>query len=245
MDAILAFHAIESSSSVLAYSAEDLRVLIGGLLDDGVAVVTLDELRRNPASSQHRVVLTFDDGFRSVHQNAVPVVREFGVPAVVYVVSEWVGKNNRWPGQPESIETFDLMTWSQLGDCLEAGFEVGCHTANHVYLGRLEGDRWEEELGASRGRLEQELGQRVKHFSYPYGSLSGEAVRQVGQRYETAVTTDLRYCEGYRERPHMLPRLDCYYLQRPARFRPLFGLRTRSYLKGRALLRKVRRWGKA
>lgn len=54
-------------------------------------VVSLDEALRQHASGRiepNQVVLTFDDGLYNFYSAALPVLREFGVPATVYVVSE-------------------------------------------------------------------------------------------------------------------------------------------------------------
>ncbi|MFL6675151.1 MAG: polysaccharide deacetylase family protein [Massilia sp.] len=42
------------------------------------------------------VCITFDDGYRSVHDLALPVLREFGLPATVFVTSGHVGQGNMW-----------------------------------------------------------------------------------------------------------------------------------------------------
>lgn len=42
------------------------------------------------------VCITFDDGYRSVHDLALPVLREFGLPATVFVTSGYVGQGSMW-----------------------------------------------------------------------------------------------------------------------------------------------------
>jgi peptidoglycan/xylan/chitin deacetylase (PgdA/CDA1 family) len=42
------------------------------------------------------VCITFDDGYRSVHELALPVLEEFGLPATVFVTSGHVGQGNMW-----------------------------------------------------------------------------------------------------------------------------------------------------
>jgi peptidoglycan/xylan/chitin deacetylase (PgdA/CDA1 family) len=42
------------------------------------------------------VCITFDDGYRSVHDLALPVLREFGLPATVFVTTGHLGESNMW-----------------------------------------------------------------------------------------------------------------------------------------------------
>ena len=91
----------------------------------------------------------------------------------------------------------------------------------------------------SAERLAERFGQAPVHFAYPYGRYAARDPARVARHYRTAVTTDMRALDGSREL-HRLPRIDAYYLRHAARHLPLFGGRTRRYLRLRALLRAVR-----
>lgn len=245
MDAILTFHSIDESGSVLSFAPDDLRRLLEGLLAEGVSFVDPGELLEPPAGADplpHRVALTFDDGIVSVHREAAPLLAEFGVPAVLYPVSDWVGRTNAWPGQPADAPRFELMSWDTLRELVAAGMTIGCHTANHPHLADGAVVDWERELDASRARLEDELGVEVRHFAYPYGTHGDDAVAQVAPRFTTAVTTELGYLPSADSGrlPHRLPRLDTYYLRDPDRRLPLFGAATRRYLAARGVARRLR-----
>ena len=238
MDAIFTFHSIDGRGSVLSYPPDDLRRLVEGLLVDGVRLVPLAEILRAPPDAHPRAALTFDDGFRSVHAQALPILDDLGTPATVYVVSDRVGRDNRWPGQGK-VPSLPLLSWSELAELRDAGFAIGSHTANHVRLDRLPEPEWKRELEDSRAALADGLGTDVRHFAYPYGVYDRRVLRRVGELYDTAVTTDMRFLPEVRE-PHRLPRIDVYYLRDPARRRPVFGARTRRYLAVRAFLRELR-----
>lgn len=238
MDAIFTFHSIDVRGSVLSYAPDDLRRLAEGLLTEGVRLVPLDVLLDPAPEGPPRAALTFDDGFRSVHSEALPVLDELGVPATVYVVSDRVGGDNRWPGQGK-VPRFELLSWSELAELRDAGFAIGCHTANHVRLDRLAEAEWGRELEDSKRVLADELGTDVRHFAYPYGAYDRRVLQRVSELYDTAVTTEMRFLPESRE-PHRLPRIDTYYLRDPARRLPVFGARTRRYLAARAFLRDLR-----
>lgn len=239
MDAILTFHSIDSRGSVLSYAPAALRRLLEGLLEDGVDIVSLEELVADEKGSHDRVVLTFDDGIRSVARDALPLLARYRLPATLYVVSSWVGRSNRWPSQIAGAPTFELMSWDELKQWRDAGLAIGCHTASHPHLPELPESEWEHELDGSRTMLESELKIDAEHFAYPYGDDSPAVAERVGRVFKTAVTTDMRFVTGSDQR-HQLPRIDAYYLRAPERVRPLFGRRTRFYLQLRASLRGLR-----
>ncbi len=95
------------------------------------------------------------------------------------------------------------------------------------------------ELADCRALLEEKLGTPVKHFAYPYGSYDRTSVTAVQQVYDSAVTTDMGFV-GSGAAPHLLPRIDMYYLKSPAARSPLFGSATRRYLYFRKVIRKLR-----
>lgn len=142
------------------------------------------------AAARSRVALTIDDGFRSVHALALPVLARHGFRAMLYLVADRLGERNDWEIEQGEVAA-PLMTPSEVREWLAAGNRIGSHTLTHPWLTRLAPDRAREEISASRRRLEDAFGVPVKDFCYPYGDWNPavrEWVREAG--YETAVTTD-------------------------------------------------------
>lgn len=242
MDAILTFHAIDDGDSVLSFPPADLEALLGRLLADGVAIVPLEALIVPPRAAGHRVALTFDDGLLSVHDKALPILQRLRLPAVVYVVSDWVGRTNRWPSQPATAPEMPLMDWVQIRALVDAGVQLGAHGATHAPLTGLGRAERNAELRRCREVLEETLHVPIPHFAYPYGAHDPDTAADVGRHFRTAVTTRMRYLRGH-EDPLHLPRLDAYYLRGRRARASLFARPTRLYLGLRAGLRRVRRAG--
>lgn len=238
MDAIFTFHSIDPSPLLLSYSRDDFEMFLDALAEERVRIVPLAELLEPASDGVHRAVLTFDDGLLTVRAAALPILLRRAVPATAYVVSDWVGRTNRWPSQPRAVPCLALMTWTHLRELRDAGIRIGSHSASHRPLRQLDEPSWDEELRGSRARLEDELQVAVSDFAYPYGHRDAEAVRRVRAVYATAVTSDLGFASG--AAPHLLPRIDTYYLRSPRRHAPVFGPRTRAYLALRAMLRRIR-----
>ncbi len=141
------------------------------------------------SSGERRVFLTFDDGFRDVFENALPVLEQHRFCGIEFLVSGLVGRTNEWQ-QREGDVVEPLMDDSQVRDWLAAGHEIGSHTQTHPHLTQLSPAVAREEISASRKALEDRFGVVIEHFCYPYGDWN-EAVRDlvIAAGYQTACTT--------------------------------------------------------
>ena len=124
-----------------------------------------------------RVVgLTFDDGYRNVYRNAMPILLENGFTATNYFVVNQLGGGNAWD-YDKGIAHSDLMSTEEMRDWARNGMEAGSHTLDHPYLPKLADAEAREQVAASRDALQQLLGESVTAFCYPYG---GEDARLRG-----------------------------------------------------------------
>jgi peptidoglycan/xylan/chitin deacetylase (PgdA/CDA1 family) len=142
------------------------------------------------AGPQRRIFLTFDDGFKDVFDHAFPILLERRVSALLFLVSDLLGKTNEWQQRMGDIRE-PLMDEAQVRDWLAAGQEIGAHTKSHPRLTQLAPAAAREEIGGCKKSLEDRFGLPIKHFCYPYGDWN-ESVRDLvcEAGYQTACTTD-------------------------------------------------------
>ena len=135
------------------------------------------------------VGITFDDGYRNVYQNALPVLQEVGFTATNYFVVRQLDGGNAWD-YDEGVAHSDLMSEDEMRKWAQHGMEVGSHTLNHARLTALPEAEALEEIQGSRSELEQILGEAVTAFCYPYGA-ENDKVREVARQagYTNATTT--------------------------------------------------------
>jgi peptidoglycan/xylan/chitin deacetylase (PgdA/CDA1 family) len=240
--AVLTYHTIDDSGSVLATAPRLFAEQMGILARSGVQVVPLAEIPRlltaKPGGAP-AVALTFDDGFMSVYEHALPALGRYRFPATVFVVSDYCGRTNSWPSQPAHLAGQRLLGWDQLREMIHEGLAAGCHTGTHPDLRHLPSrDRLEEVAGA-KSRIEDALGVPVSSFAYPYGSFDPEIRALVGAHFSLACTTTLGFV-AHDSDPFALERLDMYYLRTTALLARLFAPSVGGYIRLRRIFRDLR-----
>ena len=240
--AILTYHSLDHSGSVLSTPpgtfAEQMRVLF----ELGVPVVGLNELRqavRGASAAQDLVAVTFDDGFRSVYEHALPVLQRYGFPATVFLVTNYCGRTNGWPTQPIHVERRALFGWAEVKEMSRAGIGFGSHTRTHPDLTTLAGRQAKEELVASKQTIEDAIGRPVEALAYPYGACDARVKHLAQAHFRLACSTRLGLL-GSGSDLFALERLDMYYLRGPVLLRRLFSGGLGTYLCLRRALRACR-----
>lgn len=237
MKAIISFHSIDGSGSVLSYAQNSFVTLLNELERSNLPVLTLDELLTH--GTKRGVSITFDDGMQSVFTTALPVLRDHQLPAHLFLTTSTVGASNQWQGQPAHAPVFEMLNWEQLGHLHEAGFRIECHTHTHPDIRQLNTAAIEEECSTADAAIEKAVGRRPKYFAYPYGYQIKRVREFIGRRYKAAVTTELGLL-GKSADLASLPRLDSYYLHGNWICRNLDSTASRLYLSFRSRLRSIR-----
>lgn len=158
----------------------------------GVTVMSMSDaaraLKGEIAMPRRAAVLTFDDGARNFRENALPILEEYGFPAIVYAIAGMVGGTADWLSEAGHAAA-PLMDWQELRDIRARGIEIGSHSLHHIRLGEQDTATQIREIGESRTILEQGLGAEVAHMCYPYGSHGLETVEATAAAgYRTGVT---------------------------------------------------------
>ncbi len=170
---------------------------------------------------RRQICLTFDDGYASVHQEALPLLRGQGFQAIVFLVADRIGGSNDWDVVIGEKPTA-LMDRVQIEEWMQAGQEIGGHTLSHPSLVRLTPSEALREIVDGKKKLEDLFGRSIDHFSYPYGDWNPrirDFVAEAG--YRTACTVE-RGVNGPGADPFLLRRIMA--CRPPRTLRTLFGL---------------------
>lgn len=122
------------------------------------------------------VLFTFDDGFASFADHAWPELQQSGTPAVVFVITQYVGRRANWDWPLPGRRPLHL-DWPALRELVAQGVTIGSHAATHRDLRRLSDAELRVELHGTRAQLEEVLGARVASVAYPFGRFDARVAR--------------------------------------------------------------------
>jgi peptidoglycan/xylan/chitin deacetylase (PgdA/CDA1 family) len=181
---VLCYHAVSRDwQSPLAVRPEQLEEQLDFLVRRGYRGATFTEAVTAPPT-RRTLAVTFDDGFRSVIEEAAPILDGLGLRATVFVPTRWPEDGGpmtwsgieHWASGPHQHELASL-SWPELRSLADAGWEVGSHTHSHPHLPELDDRRLLDELTRSRLECEQRLGLPCRSIAYPYGERDRRVVR--------------------------------------------------------------------
>jgi peptidoglycan/xylan/chitin deacetylase (PgdA/CDA1 family) len=166
----------------------------------GYTPVSLDAVRDHYVHGTQlpprAVLITFDDGYRDNLENALPVLRRHGYPAVVFVPIGFLDDGRPLPHE-ESLRMLGIrnetLGWDELAELEAAGIRIESHGIGHRPVSELEPAEAAREIALSKLRLEERLGREVEAFAFVKGSLAdyrpehASLVQQAG--YKLAFTS--------------------------------------------------------
>lgn len=199
---ILMYHVVESPPTDAPYpglyvSRSDFAGQMKWLALNGYHAVTQRDVwnhwHRGRALPPKPVVISFDDGYRSVVEAALPVLRKHSWPGVLNLTV----RNLRVSG---GLTQFDVRT------LLTNGWELASHSVTHPDLTGLDDRSLAREVAGSRTRLRSRFGVAVDFFCYPSGSYDERVIRAVRSAGYLGATTTI---EGFAlpGRPYELRRI--------------------------------------
>ncbi|MGI8478363.1 MAG: polysaccharide deacetylase family protein [Gaiellaceae bacterium] len=176
---------------------DEQMTLLGEL---GYVTVSLDAVLehyvRGAPLPPKAVLLTFDDGYRDNLENALPILRRHGYPAVLFVPIGFLDDTRPLPHE-ESLRLLGIrnetVDWGELAALEAGGVRIESHGIGHRPLSELEPAEATREIALSKLRLEERLGREVEAFAFVKGSLAdyrpehASLVQQAG--YKLAFTS--------------------------------------------------------
>jgi peptidoglycan/xylan/chitin deacetylase (PgdA/CDA1 family) len=121
------------------------------------------------------VLITFDDGYRDNLENALPVLRRYGYPAVLFVPIGFLDDGKPLPHE-EPLRLLgvrnDTIGWDDLAELESGGMRIESHGIGHRPLSQLEPAEAAREIALSKLRLEEWLGREIEAFAFVEGSLA-------------------------------------------------------------------------
>lgn len=174
---------------------ERLESQLKWLKDNGYTVIPLKEAvaylqGKRDTLPPKSVVITADDGWKSVYTYMLPLAKKYNVPVTLFIYPQTIssGKN--------------AMTWDELKELEQTGlFDVQSHTYWHPNFKqqkkKMSPSNYEKfvqtQLGNSKKVLEEKMGHKITLLAWPFGIYDDFLEQQAEKAgYTMAFTIDAR-----------------------------------------------------
>lgn len=142
--------------------------------------ITFVDLLASTAIPENSIIITFDDGYESLLDYAIPAMLDLGFKGVIFIPVQYIGKYNDWDVQYGRFR-FKHLNNRQLVELKEQGFEIGSHAQSHRLLTHLKKDELKHEINESKKHLETIIQSEITAISYPFGRFTQEIIKQSRQ----------------------------------------------------------------
>lgn len=154
---------------------------LGYLVKAGYHVISLAQvvefLGSGVMPAPKPMVITFDDGYQCIYEEAFPLLLEQGFSATVFLVGSGIGATNEWEQAIGDVAE-PMMDCQQIQEMMAHGMEFASHTWYHRHLTQIPLGEARREIADSKTELEDMSGKPIRFFSYPYGEYD-QAIRDL------------------------------------------------------------------
>jgi peptidoglycan/xylan/chitin deacetylase (PgdA/CDA1 family) len=179
------------------------------LSDHGYSTINLAEAAqylRNGPPPKKCAVITFDDGYNDFYCHAFPTLSRYHFAATVFLPTAYIGT------RPIRFRGKECLTWNEIRELRNHGVRFGSHTVTHPQLSSLDAAGVRSEIVNSKQALEENMGEQVDSFSYPF-AFPEENTSFVRMLRDTLI--DAGYHQGVSTRIGTAhPKEDPYFLRR-------------------------------
>ncbi|MET4693077.1 polysaccharide deacetylase family protein [Endozoicomonas lisbonensis] len=168
-------HVSEDTPRSTSVTPDRLKQHLDYLDDNGFTVKSIvdvvNSVRDGRPLPDKTVVITFDDAYKSIYENAFPLLKEKGYPFTVFVAIEPVDKGYH-----------QFLSWDQLREMGKHGATIANHSITHSHMVVKHPDetrqQWvnrnRDEILKTEARIKEKTGQSVKLFAWPFGEANPE-----------------------------------------------------------------------
>lgn len=183
---ILMYHEIDTPSGPwkeLYVEPETFAQQLDWLGTNGYSTVGLadvyDHWFKEKPLPEKPIVLSFDDGYRSMYDTVLPLLLAREMQATFFLY-------------PSKFNTPTGLTPEMVADLANNGMEIGSHTSTHKDLTKISANQLEKELVDSKNYLQEVTGKPIDFLCYPAGRFNEQVIQESKKAgYLAAVTTQM------------------------------------------------------
>lgn len=174
---ILMYHGVRDDAwgyEAMFLNVNDFKDHMNYLKENGYTPIFLSEIEE-ANKYEKPIVITFDDGYVDVYENAYPILSELGFKFNFFII-------------PKFVDEGAYVTKDQIVKMSKSGIvEIGSHSYNHYDLTALEDNILNDELLKSKEYLEDIINKEVTTLAYPSGGYDSRVIEYAKKHYDYAV----------------------------------------------------------
>jgi len=175
---VLGYHDFSKTKKAtqMLIPTDKFRKQMQAIKDLGLNVISMQDFmawkRGEKKIPDKSVLITIDDGWKSVYTDAYPILKEFKYPFTVFIYTNYID------GGGSALST------QMIKEMQKNGCTVESHSVSHPYPATIKAERAKgsdhfatylrKEMGKSKKILEQKFGTKVTAYAYPGGYVTGE-----------------------------------------------------------------------
>lgn len=186
---VLCYHQVlPKATGMFEVSCENFKTQMALIKSSGFQPINgsqlMDILTGVTPVSGNPIVISFDDGYKSVYEYALPIMKEFGFPGIACVY-------------PQFINGGGGMSWDQIRELVKNNWTIECHSSSHPDLCKAPANEpaksafFQAEIADPKRTIEAKADTKVRFMVWPYGIYTEETERFARQcGYVGAFTVD-------------------------------------------------------
>ena len=176
-------HVADNTPKATTISPELFEAHLDFIEKNNFKVVPITELRdylkKGSTVPDGAVMITFDDGYRSIYSEAFPRLKNRKWPFTVFINS-----------QPHDEKNPLYIQWDQLREMAQHGATIANHSDSHPHMIRRGSEeshkawqQWrEQQIDFAEKRIKKEIGTSHKMFAYPFGEYDLELEKMLERK---------------------------------------------------------------
>ena len=121
---VLLYHSISDDNSNISLKLNTFENQIMYLKKNGYTSINFNEIDQN---KKKQIIITFDDGYKDVFVNALPILKKYEFKATCFFVTNLIGQDNSWDIKNKNFSKKEIMNFSDINQWISNGMYIGSH----------------------------------------------------------------------------------------------------------------------